>query len=376
MVNKALPADFTIGIIGAGQLARMFALSAAEMGIKCRFYAQSKNDPACIVGDFVLGELDERDKLVAFAHDCDIVTLENEFISGELLEEVRLKSGTPIFPSPDSYQKIESKVSQKKLMEELGIPVVGFNEVETWEDCLKFMSTHSPAVLKAVTGGYDGYGNMDLTEDSKDEFEKFKAKNSKVYIEHKVKLKTEWAVLIGCREDQIVSYPACETVQKDHKCDYVLMKRDENSELRVKLKEYAEKIGKALSTRGIFAFEFFELEDGSLVFNESAPRPHNSHHYTQNACNVDQFRLLLLCLLNWELPVPEVLHDAVMGNLLGKRGEEFTPGEAALDGRVHLHLYGKKESRPGRKMGHANIIGKDADELIPLWKKIQESYTW
>ena len=341
MTSPTIPNGFTIGILGAGQLARMFALRAIQYGVRCRFYAQSKDDPACELGDYVVGHFSEKGKLIDFAHHCDLVTLENEFLTAETLKAVQLQSGTPIYPAPDAYSLIETKLKQKELMEKIDIPVVPYKQVHTWEDCLNFLNDHGSAVLKASFGGYDGYGNLDLNKDDEQAFINFKKNNPDLYVEAKVQLKKEWAVMIGCRGEQVVSYPACETVQKEHKCDYVLVERQGHEELRSKLKSFAEKIGAQLNTRGIFAFEFFETADGNLYFNESAPRPHNSHHYTQDAANIDQFQLLLLTLLNWKIPELEVGSDAVMGNLLGKTGDDFSLGSPELEGNVRIHLYAK-----------------------------------
>lgn len=382
MAEPTLPSNLKIGFLGAGQLARMSALQAFRFGIQVAVFSdRPENEPVQFMTPFsTTGSFESVAELTEFAKSCDIVTLENEFISSEVLREVRDKSGTPMFPSPESFALIENKLIEKQTFEKAGIPVTPYALVKTDSDFKAFGEKHGwPYLLKSSKGGYDGYGNKAVhsPEQAKAAFKALGGhKGRDILAEAFVEFTHELAVQVARNEHGTVVYPCCETIQKNHICVEVLSPAPVEEKHRQKAQKLAVKAAETIDGKGIFAFEFFLTKSGEILLNESAPRPHNSGHYTIEGCITSQFENHVRAVLGLPLGAAEMTRPAAaMINLLGTHNRPATVEhcEAALaepDG--HLHIYGKTNSKTGRKMGHYTLLGNGLKRIHQEAKKLAE----
>ncbi|MFD2533114.1 5-(carboxyamino)imidazole ribonucleotide synthase [Gracilimonas halophila] len=372
MPLSSLPAKLKLGFLGAGQLARMSSLQAFRFGIQVAVFSdRSENEPVQFMTPFsTSGSFESVDDMVEFAKGCDVITLENEFISSDILKEVQEKSGTPIYPSPDSFALIENKLIEKQTFEAAGIPVTPYKLVKNESELEDFGKTHGwPFMLKSSKGGYDGYGNVTVKniEDAKQAFSKLGGNNGEdILAEAFVDFTKELAVQVARNETGTVVYPCCETVQEDHICVAVLSPAPVEKIIQEMAQELAFKATEAIDGKGIFAYEFFLTKEGSLILNESAPRPHNSGHYTIEGTVTSQFENHVRAVLGLPLGSTRLNKPAVaMINLLGthKRPAEADQITEALETEHgHLHVYGKVDSKVGRKMAHYTLLGDDLEE--------------
>ena len=372
MQRTTLPANLKLGFLGAGQLARMSALQAFRFGIQVSVFSdRPENEPVQFMTPYSYsGSFESVDDMVAFAKECDVVTLENEFISSDILKEVQEKSGTPIYPSPESFELIENKLIEKQTFEKAGIPVTPYALIKTADEISAFGEEHGwPFLLKSSKGGYDGYGNKTVRnlEEAKEAFEQLGGYNGRdILAEAFVNFTHELAVQVARNETGTVVYPCCETVQKNHICVAVLSPAPISQDIQEKAQKMAVAATEAIDGKGIYAFEFFLTEEGDVLLNESAPRPHNSGHYTIEGCVTSQFENHVRSVLDLPLGSTEMRKPAVaMINLLGTHNrpaeaDHILNSLAANDG--HLHIYGKLGSKVGRKVAHYTLLGNDLEQ--------------
>ncbi|MCC5940444.1 MAG: 5-(carboxyamino)imidazole ribonucleotide synthase [Balneolaceae bacterium] len=370
-MKNPLSSDFVIGFLGAGQLARMSALQAFRYGMQVAVFSdRPENEPVQFMTPHsVSGSFDDVESMLDFAKKCDVITLENEFIDSTVLEKLRERSGTPIFPSPESFRLIENKLIEKQTFEAAGIPVTPYKLIRKKEDIVQFGEEYGwPYLLKSSKGGYDGYGNETVknAEDAEHAFKKLGGeKGHDILAEAFADFTHELAVQVARNETGHVVYPCCETVQKNHICVAVKSPAPVSENIQKQAQDLALKATEAIDGKGIFAFEFFLTTDGRLLLNESAPRPHNSGHYTIEGCITSQFENHVRAVCGLPLGSSEMIRPAaVMINLLGTHNRNAVV-ENATDGMIetdtHLHSYGKLESKPGRKMAHFTMLGDDLE---------------
>ncbi len=372
MSRTSLPADFTLGFLGAGQLARMSSLQAFRFGIQVAVFSdRSEHEPVQFMTPFsTTGSFDSVDDMVEFAKDCDVLTLENEFISSDILKNVQQKSGTPIFPSPESFSLIENKLIEKQTFEGAGIPVTPYKLIESTADLEDFGEKHGwPYMLKSSKGGYDGYGNETVKnfDSAKTAYQKLGGNDGRdIIAEAFVDFTKELAVQVARNETGTVVYPCCETVQKNHICVAVLSPAPVEEKFQKRAQELAVKATEAIDGKGIFAFEFFLTSSGDILLNESAPRPHNSGHYTIEGTVTSQFENHVRAVLGLPLGSTQLNKPAVaMINLLGTHQRPAKTDhiqEALAKENGHLHVYGKVQSKIGRKMAHYTLLGENLEE--------------
>lgn len=351
----------------------MSSLQAFRFGIQVAAYSdRSENEPVQFMTPYSSsGSFKDIEAMADFAASCDIITLENEFIDSEILAAVQEKSGTKIFPSPDSFRLIENKLIEKQTFEKAGIPVTPYTLIRNTADLNTFGSEHGwPFLLKSSKGGYDGYGNMSVKNlaDAEKAFSKLGGeKGHDIIAEAFVDFTHELAVQVARNETGLAVYPCVETVQENHICVAVKAPAPVDIAVQNRAKALAVKATEAIGGKGIFAFEFFLKKNGELILNESAPRPHNSGHYTIEACTTSQFENHIRAVLGLPLGITELRKPcAVMINLLGTQNrpaiaENMNGIFSAED--AHPHLYGKLHSREGRKMGHLTLLGNDMDKI-------------
>ena len=374
MQRSPLETGFTIGFIGGGQLARMSALQAFRYGMKVAVYATSSTtEPVEQMTPLVFrGGLNDVEKLIEFAQVCDVITLENEFVEAKVLQEVQDRTGIPIFPTAKSFELIGDKLTEKETFQNAGIPVTPFSRIENVSDIDKFAIEHGwPFVLKSAKGGYDGYGNVTVKNSSEavNAFESLGGTKGQVVIaEAFVPYSMELAVMVARNHTGVVVYPCVESIQQDHICKEIIVPARITRELQIQTQELAVAAIETIDGIGMFGFEFFLATDNQILLNESAPRPHNSGHYTIEGCVTSQFENHVRAVCGLPLgPSDLVKPVAIMINILGKRKglakvEEFDP--VMYSRSAHLHVYGKTESKIGRKMGHITVLGDDVESVL------------
>ncbi|WP_438318800.1 5-(carboxyamino)imidazole ribonucleotide synthase [Candidatus Caldatribacterium sp. SIUC1] len=357
---------FRIGIIGGGQLGKMMVQEAKKMGFFVTVLDPTPASPAGQIADLEItaGFYDEEGlrKLLATS---DVVTYDIEHVNTAFLKACPEKD--KIRPAPELLEIIQDKLRQREVLKRGGIPVPRFAPLE--EDTPEaFRSFGFPLVQKARRGGYDGRGVAIL----RGEEDLPKRLRGPSYLEEYVPVDRELAVLVArSTTGEIRTYPVVEMVFKEraHICDLALAPARIPEEVAEQAEELGRKCVELLEGVGIFAVEMFLTESGELLVNEIAPRPHNSGHFTIEACATSQFEEHLRAILGLPLGSTRLLSPAVMVNLLGEEGESGTPlveglDEAlAVDG-VFFHFYGKRETRPFRKMGHVTVLGETLKEAL------------
>ncbi len=359
-----------IGIFGGGQLAQMLIQAAISLGIEIVICERVADSPAAhYTQHAIVGPWEDATVLTTFAHQCDIVTLENEFIDASLLERV-VAQGIPVWPTPATVAVVQDKLWQKERLAAAGLAIPLFRSVATPDEVLTAAQAFGwPLMLKTRRNGYDGYGNATLhtAEDVLPAWERLSRGGSPLLVEAWVPFTCELAVMVvRGRDGTIVSYPVVETVQQNHICHIVRAPAPIEAKLAALATDLAVAAVQAVDGVGIFGVELFALADGQVLINELAPRPHNSGHYTIEACVTSQFENHLRAVAGWPLGATALRSPAaVMVNLLGRRNGPITPtaitAALAVPG-AHIHFYGKREERIGRKMGHVTALGSTLAE--------------
>lgn len=371
-----------LGILGSGQLARMTAMAANEFGIETHIFCpDAALSPAeHVATKTIKGKFTELEALLKFCSDCDFITLENEFINQAILEAIEEHFPGKLYPSSKTFKKIGDKISEKNEFLKAGILVVPFAKVKAPNDVRVFAKTHGyPLVLKSAKGGYDGYGNLTIKSENEIE-EKFSQLKGELLVEAFIDTLSELAIMIARNQaGEMAVYPIAHTMQENHICHFVSVPAQISAEIENEIIRNAQLAMKAIDAIGIFAFEFFLTKNNDLYLNESAPRPHNSGHYSIEGCVTSQFENHVRSVLNLplgktDLRAPHVL----MLNLLGTQNApaELINASTFLsiqDG--HLHLYGKKISKVGRKMGHFTLLGSDRDQMFKTLQKLKSEYS-
>lgn len=360
----------TIGILGGGQLGRMTALAAIRMGLTVRFLVPKPAGPVEGLGTTLVGDWNAPDVAQAFADGCDVVTVESEWAPAEVM--AALPEPPPVWPSPDTLRIIRDKGLQKRTLAASGLPLPAFACCATLEAALGAAEGFGyPVVLKKYRGSYDGYGNATAhnPEDLRQAWPRL-ADEDGALVEAWVPFVRELAVLVArTPQGAQVVYPVAFSEQRDHRCHAVVVPADIPAAVAAEAEAVSQAAVAAVQGVGITAVELFEMPDGQVLVNELAPRPHNSGHYSIDGCHTSQFENHVRAILGWPLGNPALRAPvAVMVNILGHReGLPSLKGYAealALPGGVSVHIYGKKEVRPRRKMGHVNATGTDAAETL------------
>jgi 5-(carboxyamino)imidazole ribonucleotide synthase len=299
----------------------------------------------------------------------DVLLLENEFVPPEWLR------GPACYPTLSAYTIFRDKLLEKELAVRTGLRTPRFSAVSTVCEIRSFLAG-TTGVLKARTGGYDGYGNLTVDAKCTDTtLNAFLARGPAI-IEEKITFLTEVAVMVVRAANDVRTFPVAETLQQDHVCRQVLAPARLSPALQEKICRDARAIVEASGGEGLFGVEFFVSAEGTVLYNETAPRPHNSAHFTLDACEVSQFGALLQAALGLPLTEP-VLKTPWVGmlNLLGTSGGdgELRPLAPFLKAGA-LWMYGKKDSRPGRKMGHYTLCGTTPAEILGRLDLLQKEY--
>ncbi|MBU9721248.1 MULTISPECIES: 5-(carboxyamino)imidazole ribonucleotide synthase [Bacillaceae] len=364
----------TIGILGGGQLGRMMAISAREMGYGVAVLEPAPNSPCGQIADVeVIAAYDDLDGAKKLAKACHVLTYEFENINSStasfLEENLYLPQGS------DLLSITQDRILEKRAIQSFGVEVVPFKEILTLEDLKNGLKELGlPAVLKTTRGGYDGKGQHVFKEEGElesvwDEM----GENGPFVLEAWVPFEKEISVIVTRSvHGELKTFPVAENIHINNILHQSIVPARISGATEQDAIRIATKLAESFNLIGTLAVEMFLTKDGKIFVNELAPRPHNSGHYTINACVTSQFEQHVRAICGWPLGSTELLKPAVMVNLLGEHIPSVKQHIRELNG-AHLHLYGKTEARMGRKMGHVTVLGNSVEEIL---HDINESTIW
>jgi 5-(carboxyamino)imidazole ribonucleotide synthase len=357
----ALPPNATIGIVGGGQLGRMSALAAARLGYRCHILTPEHDSPAGQVSAGVtIGAFEDPAALRAFAAAVDVITFEFENVSAAGLD--LLASLRPVRPSPAILRISQDRVAEKSFVNAAGIATAPWREVASPSDLEAAIAELGfPAILKTTRLGYDGKGQAMLRAPA-DLAPAYAALAPKpLILEGFVDFAREISVVVARGGDgTLSSFDTVENFHRDHILDMTLAPARITDIAADQARAIARRVAERLDLIGLLAVEMFVDAEGRVIVNELAPRPHNSGHWTIDACPASQFEMHIRAVAGLPLPAATRHSDAVMKNLVGPDETALWPEILAAPGLIP-HLYGKTEARPGRKMGHVTrLFGKGA----------------
>jgi 5-(carboxyamino)imidazole ribonucleotide synthase len=368
----------TLGIIGGGQLAKMTAQAAAQLGCEVVILERQAEFPAgCVAARTLTGDWDDPDSLLDLALLADVVTLENEFVDAGVLAILEQRGHT-LWPSSTTMRLIQDKFVQKQTLAAVGLPVPRMRATERMEDVAAVASEWGfPLLLKARRNAYDGKGNVTLRSVGEIEAAWHKLRGhcgNPLFAEQFCPFTRELAVIVTRGVDgEVAIYPVVETVQRDHICHVVRMPAPVAPDIAGRAAELARRAVATVAGVGSFGVEMFLRDDGQILVNELAPRVHNSGHYTIEACACSQFENHVRAVLGWPLGSPTPYAPAaVMVNLLASADRPGRPQglTAALSvPGAHIHIYGKARAADGRKMGHVTALGATAEAALDVARR-------
>ena len=349
-----LPPGSTIGILGGGQLARMLALAAAPLGLKCHIFAPEVDSPAFQVSaTHTAAAYDDQTALAAFANSVDVVTYEFENVPVDTV--AFLETLVAVRPGSKALGVAQDRIKEKSLARQLGAMTAEFSEVNSLEDLKTAVARQGvPGIMKTTRMGYDGKGQAKILAATDVPAAWASMKEQISIYESFVNFESEVSVLVARSVDgKTACFDVTENVHRNQILHTSTVPARVPAELCAEAVFVAQRLADALDYVGVMGVEFFVGHD-VLYVNEIAPRVHNSGHWTQNACVVSQFEQHMRAVAGWPLGATQRHSDVVMTNLLGDDVHDWA--KMAAEPGTALHLYGKSEARPGRKMGHINRI--------------------
>ncbi len=358
-LDKALPPGSVIGILGGGQLGRMAALAAAQLGYRVHIYTPNKDDPALKVCDGRhIAPYEDEAALAAFAEAVDVVTYEFENVPHKTADF--LAERVTVRPDPKVLKICQNRLREKDFLASIDVPTTRYAEVTGPEGVARALrDLGSPCVLKTAEGGYDGKGQT-MVKTGDDLESAWKRMIGAIdggpgILEAYVDFSSEISVIAArSAEGQVTNYVTVENHHRDHILDQTIVPARVSEQISGKAEAIARHIVEGFRLVGLIGVEMFVTSSGQVLVNEIAPRPHNSGHWTIDACVTSQFEQFIRAVAGLPLGATERHADAVMRNLLGEECESWA--EILSDPAARLHLYGKTEARPGRKMGHVTRL--------------------
>lgn len=356
----------TIGILGSGQLGRMMTTAAKHMGYRVVVMGAAPTDPAAQVADqWIPGNILDPSDVIKIKDQADVVTIETENVSAEALAQ--LAQTIPVRPDPGIVAIAQDRLKEKGTLSDMGVPVAPFRSIESLsalEAALKELGV--PAILKTTRGGYDGKGQVRITDPTQaaKAFQELGGGAAGLVLEAVVPFEREISVVVARGVDgQIGHYPVVENEHRGGILHRSVAPAPVPAAVAQKAQDLAAMIAANLNLTGLLAVEMFLLESGDLVVNELAPRPHNSGHFTLDTCVTSQFEQVVRAVCGLGLGSGEQLRPAVMLNILGEHLDAVIKAypDLSLDPLVKVHLYGKTQARPGRKMGHILVIERSVE---------------
>ena len=370
----------TIGILGGGQLGKMLLYDTRKWDIKTKVLDNNPNAPAKLSCDeFHVGDLMDYQTVLNFAKDIDVLTIEIENVNVKALKEIE-KKGIKVYPQPNVLAIIQNKLKQKKFYKENKIPTAPFREFKSIKS-IKEQIIHGnlcfPFVWKSNSMGYDGFG-VKIIKSNRDIEE---LNDTPGFIEDLIEIKKELSVII-CRnvKGEIKNFPVVEMIfnNDSNQVEYIISPARINNEISRKAISIALKLSKLYNHVGIMAIELFLTSDNEILINEVAPRPHNSGHFSIEMSYTSQFEQHIRAILGLPLGEAKNKISGVMVNLVGEKQNNGPVKFSNIDQIMTIegvtpHIYGKKETRPNRKMGHVTIVNEKIENAIKIAKKVKET---
>lgn len=371
-MNQQVDLTTKLGILGGGQLGRMLIQEAVNFNIHISVLDPAVNAPcADLANNFVVGNFNDYQTVLDFGKTVDVLTIEIEHVNIEALEELE-RLGKKVFPTPQALRTIQDKGLQKQFYKANDIPTAPFHLIDNAEDALLFKEK-GPFMQKLRKGGYDGKGVTPLRTEA--EFNG--AFNAPSVLEEFVPFVKELAVIVARNESgEIATFPLVEMEfnPEANLVEFIFSPANVSLEIENNAKKIASDIANKLEHVGLLAIELFLTEDGNVLVNEIAPRPHNSGHHTIEACFVSQYGMHLRAILNMPLGSTGLRTPAVMINLLGEKGFEGKARYENIEEVLHtegayIHLYGKEDTKPFRKMGHITVCNTNLEEAKDIARR-------
>ncbi|KQL34837.1 phosphoribosylaminoimidazole carboxylase [Bacillus sp. FJAT-25509] len=373
MNSKVILPGQTIGIIGGGQLGRMMALSAKEMGYKIAVLDPTPNSPCGQVSDIeITAEYSNIEAIKQLAKVSDVITYEFENIDVNALEYLDEHSYLP--QGSELLKLTRNRLTEKTAIQNLGIKVAPFRLVENEEQFSEAVTKIGlPAVLKTTTGGYDGKGQVVLRSEEDFVVALELVKKQQCILEGWVPFEKELSIIVARNSNgEVNTFPIAENVHINQILHTSSVPANTSTLVIETAENYAKKVASSFHLVGVLAIELFVTEDEQVYINELAPRPHNTGHYTMEAVETSQFKQHIRAVCNLPLGNTELLKPVVMVNILGEHVEEVL-NVMQNDSTLNVHLYGKEESKKGRKMGHINIMAASTELAM---QKVKELGIW
>ncbi len=354
-----------LGLVGGGQLAKMLAQAATQLGCDVAVLERRRPFPADSLDTrATLGDWNDPAVLLPFAESVDVLVFESEFVDAAALHAVE-RAGHRFWPSAAVIERVQDKLVQKTALRDAGLPVPTFVDTPTQAAVLEAgQALGWPLLLKNRRNGYDGKGNATVKGPGEVDaaWTRLDGDHAPLFAEAFCRFEGELAIIITRgRDGSSVCYPVVETEQRDHICHRVSAPARIDPALAHQAQDIAQRAIAAVDGMGSFGVEMFRMPDGAILINELAPRVHNTGHYTIEACACSQYENHIRAVLGWPLGSTQMRRPAaVMINLLGEQEGPAMPSgwrEALGVPGAHLHLYGKAQSKPGRKMGHVTALG-------------------
>ena len=372
--------NFTLGILGGGQLGKMLLYETRKFDIKTSVLDPSKNAPCKIACDtFEIGDLMDFETVYNFGKKVDVLTFEIEHVNIDALEALE-KEGITVYPSSNTLRNINDKITQKKFYQTHQIPTSSFQVFNSKDELIVAINKYEiryPFVWKQSTGGYDGMGVCIV----KNKEDLANVKNIPCIAEKLIPFVNELAVIVSRNPNgEVASYPVVEMEfhPEANQVEYVICPARIENNIAERAKKIAEKVSNAFEHVGLLAVELFQTEEGEILVNEVAPRPHNSGHFSIEGSLTNQFEQHIRAILNLPLGNTKSKIAAIMVNLVGEEGHI---GDAyyknleqilSLEG-VTPHIYGKKQTRPFRKMGHVTIVNNDISKARKIAEVVKNT---
>lgn len=364
-----------IGIIGGGQLGRMFIQNALNYGHEIVTLDPDPNAPCSAIShDFVCADRNDEEAVFRMGRTCDVVTIEIENVSVAALKRLETV-GVKVYPQPRILEMVKDKGLQKNFYKEHGYPTAPFALVDHKSEISQHLNL-LPVMQKMRVGGYDGKGVTPIKSAADIE----SAFDAPSVLEQWVDYELELAVLVARNEKgEVKSFPVVEQVfnEEANLVDYLVSPARISPEIEMEARTLAERLIAEIDMVGLLAVELFLTKDGRVLINEIAPRPHNSGHHTIEACFVSQFDIHMRSILNWPLGDTSLRTPAAMINLLGEKGHSGPVKYEGMDAAiatsgVYPHVYGKALTKPFRKMGHVTVVGSSSEEALEKAKAVKE----
>lgn len=374
MRRRFLPGA-TIGLMGSGQLGRMFAVAARRMGYRVHVFSPEQDTPAGQFADHeATGAYEDEVAVRHFAKGLDLLTFEFENIPRQTIDWCATEC--EVRPASSILHIAQNRLREKDFLSGAKIPVASYRAIRSRSEFTSAIDEVGvPAILKSAAFGYDGKGQRFIDQTSAlDAIWRDRA-GDELILERAIDFEKEVSLIVARGLDgSMAAFPVCENLHRNHILDITVVPARVRGEVEKMAADIARTIAQEIDLVGLLAVEMFLQRDGSLLVNELAPRPHNSGHWTIEGCATSQFEQHVRAVCGLPLGSTEVLRPSAMANLLGdlwQRGEPNWTGALALG--VHLHLYGKREPRRGRKMGHLTALASSGDDAVAAVTKAREA---